>query len=284
MGQRRLSLAEIRQKLKAKVAPAQPEITRAQSQPTRDDDDTALFRQAMEGASPLAPDNHAQTGLPKPAPIPRRRNENKEKKEVPSQAADDWVPASWRSNEPSQQLPDNIPAELVSALRGVTPISTDKVSLEKPKPHPAPLQRHRDEQAALLESIYAPTSLELQLEGGEELVYLSNGVPQSTLRDLRRGRWVIQDQVDLHGCNRDEARDLLAGCMARWKKSGIRCVRVIHGKGRGSPQRQPVLKRLVAGWLMNYEDVMAYCQARLPDGGAGALIVLLKSVRPTPLL
>jgi len=116
------------------------------------------------------------------------------------------------------------------------------------------------------------------------LTYLENGVPRSVIRDLRRGRWVVQDQLDLHGCNRDDARELLAACMGQWKKRGIRCVRVVHGKGRGSPGREPVLKKLVAGWLMNYQDVMAYCQARLPEGGAGALIVLLKATRPAPLL
>ncbi|PAS99681.1 MAG: hypothetical protein BSR46_06705 [Candidatus Dactylopiibacterium carminicum] len=174
---------------------------------------------------------------------------------------------------------------LGQALQGVQPIRQTRVAMKTPKPRPVPLQHQRDEQAALAESIYAPTSLDLHLEGGDELRYLANGVARNTLRDLRRGRWVVQDAVDLHGCNRDEARELLAACMGQWRKKGIRCVRVIHGKGRGSPGREPILKRLVAGWLMNYADVMAYCQARLVDGGAGALIVLLRAGNgPSPLL
>ena len=277
MSQRRLSLAEIKQKIKAPAKPAKPART-------EEVDDDALFRQAMAGASQLMPDNHAQTDRPKPAPVPRARGKSTEAEPARPQRNDEWIPASWLSSEPKPTMPENVHPDLASALRGVTPIETDRVSLEQPKPRPQPIQRERDELAALEESIYAPTSLELHLEGGEELTHLANGVPQATLRDLRRGRWVIQDQVDLHGCNRDEARDLLAACMAQWKKRGIRCVRVIHGKGRGSPGREPVLKKLVAGWLRNYEDVMAYCQARLPDGGAGALIVLMKATRTSTLL
>jgi DNA-nicking Smr family endonuclease len=277
MSQRRLSLAEIKQKIKNPAKPVKP------ASPANIDE-KELFRQAMAGARQLAPDDHAQTGRLPPPPIPRPRAKDAEPEPVRPQRANDWVPATWLSHEAPPAQAENLHPDLASALRGVTPIETDRVSLDLPKPRPQPIQRDRDEHAALLESIYAPTSLELHLEGGEELTHLVNGVPQGTLRDLRRGRWVIQDQVDLHGCNRDEARDLLAACMAQWKKRGIRCVRVIHGKGRGSPGREPVLKKLVAGWLRNYEDVMAYCQARLPDGGAGALIVLLRASRTTSLL
>lgn len=277
MSQRRLSLAEIKQKIRNPAKPVKP-VTPANL------DDKELFRQAVAGARQLAPDDHAQTGRPLPPPVPRPRAKDAAPEPVRQQRTEDWVPATWLTQEAPPAQAENLHPDLASALRGVTPIETDRVSLDLPKPRPQPIQRDRDEQAALLESIYAPTSLELHLEGGEELTHLVNGVPQSTLRDLRRGRWVIQDQVDLHGCNRDEARDLLAACMAQWKKRGIRCVRVIHGKGRGSPGREPVLKKLVAGWLRNYEDVMAYCQARLPDGGAGALIVLLRASRTTSLL
>ncbi|MDQ7991009.1 MAG: Smr/MutS family protein, partial [Candidatus Dactylopiibacterium sp.] len=220
----------------------------------------------------------AEVAPPPPPPVPRRRPAS-EAAPVAPPADDDWIPAGWlRDDAPA--APADMDADLAAALRGVHRIESRRIELEAPKPRPLPIQHERDEAAALAESIYAPTTLELHLEGGEELFHLAQGVPRSVLRDLRRGRWVVQEQVDLHGCNRDEARDLLAACMGRWKKEGMRCVRVVHGKGRGSPGREPVLKKLVAGWLRNYADVMAYCQARLPDGGAGALIVLLKATRP----
>ena len=117
------------------------------------------------------------------------------------------------------------------------------------------------------------------LEGGDELAYLSAGLPRSVLKDLRRGRWVTQAEVDLHGLNRDEARDMLmefvAACLAR----GSRCLRIVHGKGLRSPGREPVLKELVRRWLANRPEVLAYCQAPAADGGAGAVLVLLKAQR-----
>ena len=96
------------------------------------------------------------------------------------------------------------------------------------------------------------------------------------LRKLRRGHWVIQSQLDLHGMRREEAREALAEFLKQAVKRGIRCVRVIHGKGLGSVNREPVLKNKVRNWLVQKEEVIAFCEARNIDGGAGAVLVLLK--------
>lgn len=272
MSRNRHLLADLKQRLKQQ--PVRP----AAVLPAKGSDGSSLFRQAVADAQVLPPSRQAEISKPQPAPVPRPREtaSNGDLEAPPAKKREDWIPSAWLAEEPDRKPLSAEAAALAQALHGVQKISTDKVEPETPKPRPLPIQRERDEQAALVESIYAPTSLELRLEGGDELIYLCNGVPRSVLRDLRRGRWVVQEEIDLHGCNRDEARELLAANMAQWRKTGIRCVRVVHGKGRGSPGREPVLKKLVAGWLMNYEDVTAYCQARLPDGGAGALIVLLK--------
>jgi DNA-nicking Smr family endonuclease len=152
-----------------------------------------------------------------------------------------------------------------------------RVHHEPPPPAPIPVQRQRDEQAALAESIAAPEPLELRLEGGDELCFLRTGLPRSVLRDLRRGRWVVQDQLDLHGANRELARSLLVDFLAEALHRGLRCVRVIHGKGLRSPGREPVLKLWVRAWLAQRAEVLAYCQARAAEGGAGAVIVLLRA-------
>ena len=96
-------------------------------------------------------------------------------------------------------------------------------------------------------------------------------------RKLRRGGWVIQGELDLHGHTGDEARIALAAFLNRCMLEDRRCVRIIHGKGHGSKNRLPVLKNKVRHWLTQREDVLAFCQARTVDGGAGAVIVLLKS-------
>ena len=111
---------------------------------------------------------------------------------------------------------------------------------------------------------------------GDEPNFLRPGLSRQVLRKLRSGTWVIQNQLDLHGLDRHEAREALAGFIARCVKRGVRCVRVIHGKGLGSKNREPVLKTKVKHWLAQREEVLAYCQARPVDGGSGALVVLLK--------
>jgi DNA-nicking Smr family endonuclease len=150
---------------------------------------------------------------------------------------------------------------------------------EAAHPEAIPKQRQLDEMAALIESLHGPEPLELRLEGGDELCFLRPGLPRSLLRDLRRGRWVLQDQLDLHGCTREEARQLLRQFLARALTQGLRCVRVIHGKGLRSPGREPVLKVYVKAWLAQRVEVLAYCQARAAEGGSGAVVVLLQAAR-----
>ena len=87
---------------------------------------------------------------------------------------------------------------------------------------------------------------------------------------------MIQSQIDLHGLRRDEAREQLASFLREAVKQGLRCVRVVHGKGNGSPGREPVLKAKVKTWLVQKNEVIAFTQARASDGGAGALLVLLR--------
>ena len=162
------------------------------------------------------------------------------------------------------------------AVADAVPLLSDKVFHEGERPLPIPRQRQKDEAAALAESL-APAPLETMLEGGDELAYLKPGLPRTVLRDLRRGRWVTQDQLDLHGLNREDAREMLAQFLLSSLGRGNRCLRIIHGKGLRSPGREPVLKELVKSWLATRPEVLAYSQARAADGGAGAVTVLLKA-------
>jgi DNA-nicking Smr family endonuclease len=147
------------------------------------------------------------------------------------------------------------------------------------KPRPVPQQFIRDELQALADSLSDHFIPAHELESGEELLYLRDGHSPDLLRKLRRGHWVIQEQLDLHGMRADEARLYVVEFLALCKKRGARCVRIIHGKGLGSKNREPVLKNKLRSWLMQRDEVLAYCQAREVDGGAGALVVLLKSAQ-----
>lgn len=175
--------------------------------------------------------------------------------------------------------PDDL-ATFRAAVADARPLpQSGRVHLGGPLPPPRPLQHLADEQAALHESLHGPISWQDRLEGGDEPSYLRSGLASSVLRDLRRGRWVIQDEIDLHGLNREQARHALAAFLANALRHGVRCVRIIHGKGLGSPGKEAILRRLVRGWLMQKIETLAYCQAKPQDGGEGAVIVLLRTQR-----
>lgn len=158
--------------------------------------------------------------------------------------------------------------------------ATGRVNATAPKPSPEPKQRQLDERAALHEAISDEFDAESLMETDEALFYRREGIGIEIVRKLRRGRWTIQAQVDLHGLRRDEAREQLAAFLRDAIKRGLRCVRVVHGKGNGSPGREPVLKGKVRTWLVQKQEVLAFVQARASDGGNGALVVLLTPVGP----
>ena len=168
--------------------------------------------------------------------------------------------------------------EFRNALAGVEPLRKNRrVALRRARPAPFPRQTQRDERAALAESLAGPVSLDDALESGEELTFLREGLGRDMLRKLRRGHWVVEAELDLHGMNRLEAavsvNDFLRRCLTQRR----RCVRIVHGKGLGSHNREPVLKGLLRKWLPQREEVLAFSQAPAPQGGSGAILVLLKS-------
>ena len=140
---------------------------------------------------------------------------------------------------------------------------------------PIAVQQQRDDIAVMREAISDEFDVETLLETDEALSYRRPGMGPDVLRKLRRGGWSIQGQLDLHGLRREEAREALSLFIKDAHKTGWRCVRVVHGKGLGSPGKTPVLKGKVQSWLIQKQEVLAFVQARPAEGGAGALVVLL---------
>ncbi len=147
--------------------------------------------------------------------------------------------------------------------------------LPRTLPAPLPLQRQRDEQAVLRESLSDEMDIESLLETDAALAFRRPGVGPDVVTKLRRGQWSIQAQIDLHGLRRDQAREQIGLFLRDANRRGLRCVRVVHGKGNGSPGKQAVLKDVVRRWLVQKAEVLAFVQARASEGGAGALVVLL---------
>jgi DNA-nicking Smr family endonuclease len=141
---------------------------------------------------------------------------------------------------------------------------------------PIPAQRQLDDQRVLKESISDEFDAATLLEVDDALSFRRPGIGLDVARKLRRGEWSIQSEIDLHGLRTDDAREALAGFLREAVRQGLRCVRVVHGKGLGSPGKTPVLKGKVHSWLVQKNEVLAFVQARGDEGGAGAVVVLLK--------
>ncbi|MGH8744322.1 MAG: Smr/MutS family protein, partial [Burkholderiales bacterium] len=171
-------------------------------------------------------------------------------------------------------LPEDERGLFREAVKDAQPLRVKRRVQHQPElPPPLPLQTLRDEQAALAESF---SDWEQPMETGDESSFLRAGLSRQILKKLRRGQWVVQGQLDLHGQNRVEARSSLVTFLDASSKRGLRCVRIIHGKGLGSKNRMPVLKHKVRKWLIQRDEILAFCEAPPVDGGSGVLIVLLK--------
>ena len=148
-----------------------------------------------------------------------------------------------------------------------------------PKPTPHPRQREADEANALEASRIAmhpsPMSWDIGMDIESHQSHVRPGLNPDLLRRLRRGDWVVQGVLDLHSHTQEEARVALGEFLAAARRNGWRCVRIIHGKGLSSPNREPVLKSRVRKWLIMRDEVLAYCEPRPHAGGSGAVVVLL---------
>lgn len=185
-----------------------------------------------------------------------------------------------RPGETAEDAGEDEDAALFRAAVGnVLPVTKpDRVVLRaEPKP-PLPLQHQRDETRALVESLSPDSGATINDEKGDASTFLRPGLSRQVLRRLRSGHWVAKHELDLHGYTTVESKQHVAEFLALALRQGVRCVRIIHGKGlRNMHDREPVLKNKVRLWLSQREDVLAYTEARPADGGGGAVIVLLRA-------
>jgi DNA-nicking Smr family endonuclease len=162
------------------------------------------------------------------------------------------------------------------AVGKVAPIANQERVWSPPqRPSTRPLQQDLDDEAVMHESMSDEFDISTLLDVDDQLSFRRPGIGTDVTRKLRKGEWSIQGQIDLHGLRSDEARNAMGQFIRDAKRMGWRCVRVVHGKGLGSPGKEPVLKSKVQRWLVQKNEVLAFVQAKPSDGGGGALIVLL---------
>jgi DNA-nicking Smr family endonuclease len=170
--------------------------------------------------------------------------------------------------------------DLAHAFADVAPLATgNRARIAKKPVSASPAKRLADEAAALAESRRGLDAVALSWDVGVEIdaeqSFRRPGLGSDVVSKLRRGQWVVQAELDLHGHTSDQAHTAMAEFFAEAHAHGLRCVRVIHGKGLSSPNREPVLKGKVRRWLTHRNEVLAYCEAPPHGGGSGAVLVLL---------
>ena len=187
---------------------------------------------------------------------------------------------SRKRNTPSVHFTDEDARLFRESIGEVRPLAqrSSGAHMRKTPPAPHPAMFEADEAAVrgeLLDSAIDPAAHEV----GEELLYLRDGHSPQLLKRLRRGHFSIEDEIDLHQMDERTARATLDEFLADCRKRGVRCVRIVHGKGLRSGSAGPVLKRMTDRVLRRRDDVLAFASARPAQGGTGATVVLLQRIR-----
>jgi DNA-nicking Smr family endonuclease len=174
--------------------------------------------------------------------------------------------------------------EFRSAMQGVKKMPESNRYVYRPvqeallreQPARRVLTQEEDDALVLQQSLSDLFDVDGLLDDDPTLSWAQNGVGPDVVKKLRKRHWKVEDELDLHGMTRDVARGQLGDFLRRAMRRGVRCVRIIHGIGYGSPGGEPVLRSVVHSWLVQLDEVVAFCVAGRADGGNGALIVLLK--------
>ncbi len=161
------------------------------------------------------------------------------------------------------------------AVADVRPLPQPRRAATRPRPRPHARFTRAERDDVLRESLVVPDD-PADLDTGEHMSFRRPGVREEVLRKLKRGEFAIEAEIDLHGLGRHAAHEALRQFLNDCVLRGLRCVRVIHGKGLRSGPGGPVLKHVVNHWLRKLENVVAFASARPVDGGTGAVYVLLK--------
>lgn len=161
-----------------------------------------------------------------------------------------------------------------NAVGKVKAIDSNTVNLQPAgKPSPFPKSKPLEQIDPLRNDIAEALDMLFQ---EDRIAFLAPGLQKNVLKKLRKGQYGLDAEIDLHGLTSRNAKQQLLNFLHDCVENGIRCVRVIHGKGYNSPDSQPVLKNDINMWLRQHQDVLAFCSAPPKAGGAGAVFVLLR--------
>jgi DNA-nicking Smr family endonuclease len=168
----------------------------------------------------------------------------------------------------------------LESVEGVTPLG-DAGGPPAAEPRPARLPDEEGEWRSFARDLLEG-NVRFDITWSDEFVEGRTGdVSEETMQELRRGAYAWQDHLDLHGMTRQEARESVDAFIERARRRSMRCVLIVHGRGKGSEGGLPVLKEKLVAWLARRgglgSKVLAFTSARPCDGGTGAMYVLLRA-------
>jgi DNA-nicking Smr family endonuclease len=169
------------------------------------------------------------------------------------------------------------------AVSDVEPLDRDRLIPHLSFRQPVTLSERESEVLRELDALCAGDAPFEPEQSADRIEGKVPGLDPRMLTRLRRGEFTVQADLDLHGVDAPSARALVETFLIECQTRGLRCVRIVHGRGRNSPDGIPVLKRNLPRWLARGPArlaVLAYATAAPKDGGAGASYVLLRRRRP----
>jgi DNA-nicking Smr family endonuclease len=194
---------------------------------------------------------------------------------------------SGLDNARSEAAPPDDEELFSSAMSGVKPIGGAAGRIAEAKPAAVSAVKtsdaQRDEEEFLAHSQLLDLvsgKIEFSLEHSDE--YIKGcvvGLDPKTFSRLKTGWYPPEAHLDLHGQSAPQAADALLAFMRDSYLNNRRCVLLIPGRGKNSPEGYGVLRERVQAWLTRdpcKRVVLAFCTAQPRHGGAGALYVLLR--------
>ena len=172
-----------------------------------------------------------------------------------------------------------------NTVKGTMPLRQKKMGvdvLDKTNKQRSPRRVTETEIDELLLNDVNPDSLEsYDVTTADSLEFFRPGLQTKVMKKMRRGQYPLEDELDLHGYRVEDAYNEVMAFLNNALGSDFKCVRIIHGKGRGSKTDLPILKNKINVWLRQLPQVLAFCSAQPQDGGIGAIYVLLKTTVKT---
>ncbi len=172
-------------------------------------------------------------------------------------------------------------SDFLQEMADVNPLKQDKIPLKKPAAKEDLSIKNRQQAATQKTDKYVNFLTDGEIayvEPEEVLCYKTSGLQPMVFKNLRNGKYPLDEHLDLHRHNLEQARQAVFHLISRIETEELRCLLITHGKGHRSRPAAKI-KSYVNHWLMQVEPVLAFHSAIPKHGGTGSVYVLLKKAK-----